>query len=406
VGALAKTRRATSVEATVAPETAAAHALFERYSGPLYAFCLRRLGSREEAEDAVQSTFLNALRALDRGVRPQAESAWLYKIADNVCLTSRRSFSRRRRVELPSGLETLQEVAPAPAREGFQELVPLLEGLAVLPESQRKAVLLREWRGLSYREISAELGLSQPAVETLLFRARRSLARALETPRRRRIRGAGRVASLLAGLKALLGGGPAVAVKVALVVGAAIGGSAVIGSSVSPRAPHPPRHEAAATSPMRSTQGYRPGIRPVISVSVPPAASAGRASLRARPTHPASPRRVHADSNPAHHVRSKPARNVESKPVRHVGRALGHEKPKTKPAHARAVGRARRASPPNAPVRLQSPKPLTQPKLHRPPDVKPTHPPPPPRAHVAQPKPVEPAAPGEQHGGNGQDSKP
>jgi RNA polymerase sigma factor (sigma-70 family) len=44
---------------------------------------------------------------------------------------------------------------------------------------QRQALLLREWRGFSYREIAEELGLSQAAVETLLFRARRSLAEVL-----------------------------------------------------------------------------------------------------------------------------------------------------------------------------------------------------------------------------------
>jgi DNA-directed RNA polymerase specialized sigma24 family protein len=51
-----------------------------------------------------------------------------------------------------------------------------------MPEQQRRAILLREWQGLSYREISDELELSQSAVETLIFRARRSLAQGLEQP--------------------------------------------------------------------------------------------------------------------------------------------------------------------------------------------------------------------------------
>ena len=50
-----------------------------------------------------------------------------------------------------------------------------------MPENQRRAILLREWQGLSYREIAAELELSQAAVETLIFRARRSLASTLES---------------------------------------------------------------------------------------------------------------------------------------------------------------------------------------------------------------------------------
>jgi sigma-70-like protein len=63
-----------------------------------------------------------------------------------------------------------------------------------MPENQRRAILLREWQGLTYREISAELGLSQAAIETLIFRARRALAQGLEqdadTWKRRLRRGA------------------------------------------------------------------------------------------------------------------------------------------------------------------------------------------------------------------------
>ena len=51
-----------------------------------------------------------------------------------------------------------------------------------MPEQQRRAILLREWQGLSYREVAAELEVSQSAVETLIFRARRSLAQGLEQP--------------------------------------------------------------------------------------------------------------------------------------------------------------------------------------------------------------------------------
>jgi len=75
--------------------------LFESYGGQLYGFCLYRLGNRQEAEDAVQATFLNAFRGLERGVVPYSEAAWLFKIAQNVCLTLRRSSFRRRRVEMP-----------------------------------------------------------------------------------------------------------------------------------------------------------------------------------------------------------------------------------------------------------------------------------------------------------------
>ena len=129
----------------------------------------------------MQSTFLNAHRALQRGVAPRTELAWLFKIALNVCLTRRRSTSRRGRVEAATDLDAMQDYVPAPARESPDELIRLTDALSHMPENQRRAILLREWQGLSYREIAVELDLSQSAVETLIFRARRSLAANLET---------------------------------------------------------------------------------------------------------------------------------------------------------------------------------------------------------------------------------
>jgi RNA polymerase sigma-70 factor (ECF subfamily) len=158
-----------------APEAVAARDLYERHAARVFAFCLNRLGSREEAEDAVQSTFLNAFRSLKRGVVPQAETAWLFAIAQNVCLTRRRSSRRRGRLESTADFERVGETAAAPQRPG-EELIGLQDALEEMPASQRRAILLREWQGLSYREIAAELELSQAAVETLVFRARRSLA--------------------------------------------------------------------------------------------------------------------------------------------------------------------------------------------------------------------------------------
>jgi RNA polymerase sigma factor (sigma-70 family) len=171
--------RATHVERPFAPGVDAAGDLYERYSAQIFGYCLHQLGSREEAEDAVQTTFMNAFRGLQRGIVPELESAWLFKIAHNVCLSRRRSSWRRGRVESPNNLEVLQEVIPGHEHVN-DELIRLQEVLEGMPENQRRAILLREWQGLTYREISTELGLSQAAVETLIFRARRALAQGLE----------------------------------------------------------------------------------------------------------------------------------------------------------------------------------------------------------------------------------
>lgn len=167
----------------------ATHRLYRSHGRQVYAYCLHKLRSREETEDAVQTIFMNAFRALQRGTVPEHEHAWLFRIAHNECLNRRTSSVRRLRVETPNNLQLLEEVTPAPGDGDALELVSLEDALDRMPRNQRKAILLREWQGLSYREIATELRLSQAAVEMLIFRARRGLAAALEpdaSPRRER----------------------------------------------------------------------------------------------------------------------------------------------------------------------------------------------------------------------------
>jgi len=209
--------RATRVERPFAPGADAAGDLYERYSAQIHGYCLHQLGSREEAEDAVQTTFMNAFRGLSRGIVPELESAWLFKIAHNVCLSRRRASWRRGKVEAPNNFEVLQEVIPG-REQVSDELIGLQDVLEKMPENQRRAILLREWQGLTYREISAELGLTQAAVETLIFRARRALAQGLEQDAdtwKKRLRRGADVGGAIAFVKALLGGGGAAAVKIA-----------------------------------------------------------------------------------------------------------------------------------------------------------------------------------------------
>jgi RNA polymerase sigma-70 factor, ECF subfamily len=161
------------------PAEEALTALYERHGNRVLRFCRRWLRSREEAEDAAQTTFLNAFRGLERGIVPTHEEAWLLAIARNVCL-ARTDAVRRRAVEVPRDPHSLDEFVAVPVEPN--ELEGLDEGFAALTELQRRAVFLREWHELSYREIAETLALSQAAVETLLFRARRTLARHVRRP--------------------------------------------------------------------------------------------------------------------------------------------------------------------------------------------------------------------------------
>jgi RNA polymerase sigma factor (sigma-70 family) len=269
--------RASAVEPRPAgPEAQATSLLYERYARQIFNFCLHRLGNREEAEDAAQTTFLNAFRGIQRGVTPELEQAWLFKIAENVCLTRHRSSFRRRRVESPSDLDVLQELVPSPQRDA-ETLIRLPDALVEMPEQQRRALLLREWQGLSYREIAEELELSQPAVETLLFRARRSLASALteapERKRRARLRSGIDIGGILVAVKSAFAGGAAV--KVAAVAAVATT-TAVAGNKVQ-ALQHAQTHKASAPAAVEAATRRAPAPTPArrVTLTAPVAASRG-----------------------------------------------------------------------------------------------------------------------------------
>ena len=111
-----------------APEADATRRLYEQYARQIYTYCFQQLRNKEEAEDATQSVFLNAFRGLQRGIDPEFESAWLYKIAQNVCLTRQRSSTRRGRVESPGDLDAMQDMLPTREVES-EELINLPQAL-------------------------------------------------------------------------------------------------------------------------------------------------------------------------------------------------------------------------------------------------------------------------------------
>jgi RNA polymerase sigma-70 factor (ECF subfamily) len=248
------------------PATTEAARLFEAYSEQLFGYCLVQLGSRSEAEDAVQTTFLYALRALRRGVVPECESAWLTTIARNVCHSQRRTVHRRGPLASDVDLDTI-----ALAQRGDDEaelLRGLKDALASMPEKQRRALVLREWHGVSPREIAGELGLSSTATHALLTRARHTFAQALALPRRQVVGLAWLIVDLRSHVKALLGGvSTKVAVTSVAVVGLGVGGIAVERSLAEPKAPPAPVQPSH-----RSEIGSAP-TAPTVLATVPASAT-------------------------------------------------------------------------------------------------------------------------------------
>lgn len=162
--------------------------LIVRWERPIYALAYRTIGREEDARDVCQETFLRAFRALP-GFRGQAKfSSWLYRIALNLC----RDWMRRQRrapvVQAPEDVDLMELAAAAEPSESIEDLVSrqdqmrLVErAMALLPEEQRTAIVLKEYHGLTFLEIGELIGCPVSTVKTRLYQGlavlRRELAR-------------------------------------------------------------------------------------------------------------------------------------------------------------------------------------------------------------------------------------
>src|ERR671924_2013750 len=150
--------------------------LYRRHVADVYHYALGVLRNPADAEDVTQTTFLNALRAYDRGERPQAPQNWLIAIAHNVCRQRFRQSLRR-----PHEVAFEDDVADRIVDDDVPSAEDIRRALGHLAFNQRAALVMRELEGRSYAEIAEILEISPSAVETLIFRARRALREQLET---------------------------------------------------------------------------------------------------------------------------------------------------------------------------------------------------------------------------------
>ncbi|HMK08264.1 MAG TPA: RNA polymerase sigma factor [Anaerolineales bacterium] len=141
----------------------------DRHGQEIHAYLWRFLGDAQDAEDALQETFLRALRY--RG-RPVAEPrAWLYAVAGNV---ARSQLRRRQRDE--ARFSHLDDETPAPETTGGRDLwVSVRRVVEALPVKQRQALLLRRYQGLSYGEIARAVGGSAESARANVYQAVRRL---------------------------------------------------------------------------------------------------------------------------------------------------------------------------------------------------------------------------------------
>jgi RNA polymerase sigma-70 factor (ECF subfamily) len=158
-----------------------------RWERPIYALAYRVIGREEDARDVAQETFLRAFRALS-GFKGQAKfSSWLYRITLNLC----RDWIRRERrtpiAQVPEGVDLIELAGETTPTESIEELVSrkqlglaVAKAMALLPDEQRTAIILKEYHGLTFQEIADLIDCPLSTVKTRLYQGLTVLRRHLQ----------------------------------------------------------------------------------------------------------------------------------------------------------------------------------------------------------------------------------
>lgn len=159
----------------MAGEEAAFAALFARHAGRLYGYFTHRTGSRAQAEDLTQQTWLRVHHARQRFQVEARFLPWLYTIAANLGRSSARAHAREHLTA--DGALPEEQALPQDLQEpGLSESHRAVrQALLSLPEGQREVILLHRFQGLDFAEIAAALGISEGAVKLRAHRGYQQL---------------------------------------------------------------------------------------------------------------------------------------------------------------------------------------------------------------------------------------
>ena len=150
--------------------------MYETYKQSVYRLCLIYLKDRSLAEDAMQDTFLKALRAYPGFRGDCAEKTWLVRIGINVCRDYQRTAwlrHNRKGVSLDDIVDTL------PAEPAYRADADVVQAVAHLPQKLKEVILTRYYERLTLEETAAALGLSLSAVNTRIRKAKTLLKKEL-----------------------------------------------------------------------------------------------------------------------------------------------------------------------------------------------------------------------------------
>jgi len=150
--------------------------LFQQYRLKAFHYALQTVGNHEDAMDVTQEAFLRLHRHWHRRDSSRPLAPWLYSVVRNLAV----DVLRKRMVRKESGLDGMAPKShslptPEAAAEGSEINARLWREIRNLPDVQREALLLRDWHGLSYKEIAEATGTNVTTINSRLHDARTRL---------------------------------------------------------------------------------------------------------------------------------------------------------------------------------------------------------------------------------------
>jgi RNA polymerase sigma-70 factor (ECF subfamily) len=160
-------------------------ALAQRWEKRIHGFIRRYVGNSEEARDLTQDTFAKAFQNLDRLVDPGRFSSWLYKIALNECRMRFRKEKGTHRIpweesQAESRRSERVEENPESRLESVQRVDRLKEVFKDLPKEQKEVILMKEFQGLKFHEISEILGVPLSTAKSRMYLGLKTLRKLME----------------------------------------------------------------------------------------------------------------------------------------------------------------------------------------------------------------------------------
>ncbi len=159
--------------------------LYRAHLRDVYSYAYYRVGDHHDAEDLTEQTFLQAYRHFERAQRESRGRPlrpWLIRIAHNLAANLYRDRSRRPASSIDDNSELTAPHTTEQLVEGREELSRVLDGVRMLPDDRREALIMRFALGMDNREIARALGRSDGATKVLIHRAIKQLEEIVSDP--------------------------------------------------------------------------------------------------------------------------------------------------------------------------------------------------------------------------------